>query len=118
MENDTAILDTEGFMVRLLNDPDLARLISENFLTDIPARQGSLHLAIEQESFKEAEEWAHAIKGAALTVSAGLLAQKALELEHALKAGAQTEIPLKLAELDRALKASLEAMTVFRTTLP
>jgi len=94
----------------MMDDQDLARMVTEEFLEDLPGQ-------IEQlKSYAAAGDWqhvgkqAHKIKGAAATVGGEALSALAGALEQAGQAENQALISARVPELDAQFTALKEAM--------
>ncbi len=79
------IFNKDDMMARFENDNNLATKIIHNFLLDMPEMISELETAMNSGDLPMSEIKAHAIKGAASCVSAGLLRDAAFEIEQNLK---------------------------------
>jgi two-component system sensor histidine kinase/response regulator len=91
------IFDSKELLARLSGDADLAQKIVSGFVSDAPAQLRTLAVAIAQADFEGIRARAHALKGAAATVSAPAIRDLCIELQRA----ASTK-DLKLAESIRS----------------
>lgn len=84
-EIDKKTFDCDALLSRVMGDIGLARNIISAFLLDMPEQiaQARRHCAIAE--WKQAEQLAHRIKGAAANLSCGNLFEKAAELEAAAR---------------------------------
>ena len=103
------IFDRAGLMARLMNDEDLARMLIERFLKDIPERISTMKGYLETGDVTGAEHQAHTIRGASANMGGGRLREVAFEMEKAAKAGdlhaAWKHIPELEAQFDRLIQA-------------
>ena len=70
-----------------MNDEDLARVVTESFLDDIPRQIEALRGYLDAWDAPGAERQAHTIKGASANVGGEALRALAFEMEKAGKAG-------------------------------
>jgi PAS domain S-box-containing protein len=82
-----AVFHEAALLGRLMNDRELAGKILRGFLSDCPSQLENLRRRIEEADAPGAGRQAHALKGAAATVSATGLHAIALQMEGAGKAG-------------------------------
>jgi len=85
MKNNS-IFQEEEMLERLQHDREVARMIIENFLEDVPQQFGKLKTAVRENSAEDAHLTAHSIKGAALMIGGSLLSKVAFEIEMAARA--------------------------------
>ena len=81
------VFDRAGMLERLMQDEDLARVVTESFLDDIPRQIEALRGYIEAWDAPGAERQAHTIKGSSANVSGEALRALAAEMEKAGQAG-------------------------------
>jgi len=81
------IFDRAGLMVRLMDDNNLARMVVESFLEDIPLQIDLLKGYLETRDDSRIEHQAHTIKGASANVGGDRLQSVAHLMEKAAKAG-------------------------------
>ena len=93
----------EGFQSLMI---DILRLFKEH----APVYLKALHKALNLGDLQEAVEQAHALKGTAGSAGAALLAQLAGQLETAALAGETERCAGLLAQLDRALERTVQAI--------
>ena len=117
-KNEVSVIDPGGAQVfdetalveRLMGDRELAQTIVRGFLEDIPRQLAALAAHVAAGDVDAAERLAHAIKGAAATVSGNVLKQVAFEMEMAGKAGDLGGMSVRLPILDRQFHAIKETM--------
>ena len=106
---EAVVFDQAALLQRLMNDPDLARIILHAFLLDMPQQIQALRGHLAAGDAKGVQFQAHTIKGAASNVGAEALRAAASELEKTAQAG----------KLAPALLAKLEAQfDRFQQALP
>ncbi len=81
------IFDWAGLMARLIDDENLARMVVEGFLEDIPKQIAAMKGYLETGDVTGIERQAHTIKGASANVGGERLRKVAFEMEKAAKAG-------------------------------
>lgn len=107
---ESMVWDREGMMVRLMHDEELAKLILNSFLDDLPQLVDQLRVAFKSGTAADVELNAHSIKGAAANVGGTALSSLAKQIEICATTG-QLEAAEKLAEnMDAELK-KLDAET-------
>ena len=84
---DVPIFDRDGFLDRLMGDAEMAQMVIEVFLDDIPKQIESLKAAIDATDVETVERISHTIKGASANVGGEALRELAGEIEAACKAG-------------------------------
>jgi len=99
-EQTLPVFDKTAMMVRLMHDEELAHMIIECFLEDIPRQIDVLKKNLAAGDAEGAVRQAHSIKGAAANVSCEAMRQVALEMEHSGRNGNLTGIVDLLPELD------------------
>jgi PAS domain S-box-containing protein len=108
----TPIWDKKGMLERLMQDEDLARIIADGFLDDIPRQIIALKGFLTAGDGPGAERQAHTIKGASANVGGEGLRMAAAALEKAAKAGdlraAEEYIPQMEEQFDR-LQAQIKS---------
>lgn len=87
MIDDSAIFQEKEMLGRLKEDKDVAGVIIENFLGDVPRQITVLKAAITKNDAEKAYLTAHAIKGAALLVGGQLFSKAAAAIETAARSG-------------------------------
>ncbi len=104
------IWDKTALLKRLMDDLDLAEIILDGFLEDIPKQILTLEKYIEDQDGSSAERQAHSIKGASANVGAERLRAVASEMEKAFKAGALRTAGARMPELEAHFKKLREAI--------
>ncbi|MEI6034848.1 MAG: CHASE domain-containing protein [Verrucomicrobiae bacterium] len=99
------IFDRPAFLERVMGDEDLAQLVLEGFLADLPGQILMLKSCAAAGDAYEVELCAHKIKGACGAVSGVALSALAAELEQAGKSGDLPGISSRAAELDEQFAA-------------
>jgi HPt (histidine-containing phosphotransfer) domain-containing protein len=82
-----AVFDEEALVRRLMGDRSLAGKVLSGFLNEVPSQLNILRERLEHSEAPGIRLQAHALKGAASTVSAMALRAMALAMEQAGKAG-------------------------------
>ncbi len=105
------IFQEEEMLDRLQHDMEVARMIIENFLEDVPQQVARLRAAVVGKTVEDIQMTAHSIKGAALMIGGNMLSKVAFEIEMAAKeddlSRAEQLLPEMEAQLD-ALRNRLE----------
>jgi CheY-like chemotaxis protein/HPt (histidine-containing phosphotransfer) domain-containing protein len=96
----SAVFDREGMLERLMGDEDLARMILDGFLQDIPRQIRALRDFLDVGNAPGAERQAHTIKGASANVGGEALRAVAYEMEKAGKAGDLAAVRARMADLE------------------
>jgi PAS domain S-box-containing protein len=107
-----AVWNRADMLRRMMGDEDLARLIVEAFLSDIPKQIEVLREVLAQEDAPAARRQAHTIKGAAANMSADGLRTVALKIENAAANEDLDDVRSGVKELEmhfEQLKAAMEA---------
>ena len=107
---DSSIWDKHKMMKRLLDDEDLAKMIQDRFLADIPQRIKALKVFLESGDVYGVEFQAHTIKGASANVGGERLSAVASEMEKAATAQDLTAASAFVTELERQFDRLKEAM--------
>ncbi len=105
------IFDREGMLARLMDDEDLAKMVAESFLEDIPLQIDALKGYLEAGDAAGAERQAHTIKGASANVGGERLRAVAFEMEKAAKAGELRAAGGYITELEAQFAALNKVMT-------
>jgi len=105
------IFDRAGMMARLMGDEDLAMIIIESFLKDIPQQIEALKGYLKAEDATGAERQSHTIKGASANVGGKRLMEVAYKMEMAGRAGDLNAVNTCMAELEAQFDALNQAMT-------
>ena len=106
------VFDRAGMMARLMDDEDLARMVVEGFLEDIPRQIEALKGYLETGDAPGAERQAHTIKGASANVGGERLREVAFEMEKAARAGDLIAAAGRLAELNTQFGLLSQAMGI------
>ena len=104
------IFDRAALMNRMMNDEDMARMVIDGFLEDMPVQIKQLKGYAAAGDAQHVERQAHKIKGASATVGGEALSALAAALERAGKKGDVALISVRAAELDVQFAALKEAM--------
>ena len=107
---DPPIWDNHKMMERLLDDEDLAKMIQDRFLADIPQRIKALKAFLESGDVYGVEFQAHTIKGASANVGGERLCDVVSEMEKAATAQDLTAASAFVTELERQFDRLKEAM--------
>ena len=91
----------QELLARLSGDQALARTIVAGFLSDAPGQLQKLKQLIEQGNAKAASAQAHALKGAAATVSAPGLRELTIQIQQAVTDGELSRAAALLGPLDK-----------------
>jgi len=106
----TKIWDKTAMMERMMGDNELASIIKEGFLTDIPNRISILKEGLSKDDCQNTELQAHTIKGAAANVCGQALCQVASTMEKAGRVGDLTAAREGLPDLEREFEKLKQAM--------
>jgi PAS domain S-box-containing protein len=105
------IFDRAGMMARLMNDEELAQIVIESFLEDIPQLITLLKACLETGDTTGAERQAHTIKSASANVGGERLREVAFEMEKAARAGDLSAARKYVPEMEMQLDALNQAIT-------
>ncbi len=105
------VFDEPGMMARLSDDGDLARMLIECFLGDIPKQISALRGYLEAGDASSAVRQAHTIKGASASLGGEALRAVAYEMEKAGKGGDMDAVKARMADLETQFERLKEAMT-------
>jgi CheY-like chemotaxis protein/CHASE1-domain containing sensor protein/HPt (histidine-containing phosphotransfer) domain-containing protein len=105
------IFDRAGLMARLMDDEDLARMLVEGFLEDIPKQIAALKGYLETGDVTGIERQAHTIRGVSANVGGERLREVAFEMEKAAKAGDLSAAGRHIPELEAQFNLLNQAMT-------
>ena len=106
------VFDRAGMLERFSNDEDLARVVTESFLNDIPRQIQALRAYVDAWEAPGAERQAHTIKGASAAVGGEALSALAFEMEKSGKAGDLGSVAARMDDLEREFVRLKEAMAV------
>jgi len=104
------VWDRAAMLERLMGDEELAGMIIEGFLMDMPCRIEALRVCLEAGDAAGAERQAHTIRGASANMGGEALRELASELEQAGKAGDMESIKIRLEELAASFAKLKQAM--------
>jgi len=104
------VFDKEAMMKRLMDDEDLAQIVMEGFLDDMPKQIDALKGYLGTADVAGVERQAHTIKGASANVGAEALCEVAFGMEKAGKAGDLKAAKISISELEVQFERVKEAM--------
>jgi len=107
---ESPIFDREGFLDRLMGDAEMAQMVIEVFLDDIPKQIESLKCSLETNDVATTERIAHSIKGAAANVGGEALRELAAEIEKACKDGRFDSVANRCPDLEHQFNRLKEAL--------
>jgi HPt (histidine-containing phosphotransfer) domain-containing protein len=113
IRHSSLIFDRAGMMARLMDDEDLARMVVEGFLNDIPLQIAALKGYLETGDAAGAERQAHTIKGASANVGGERLRDVAFEIEKTARIGDLNAAWIQMAELETQFHQLNRAMIDF-----
>ncbi len=102
--------DRSAFLTRLSDDVDLARVVVDTFLDEIPGELDSLERAINQADTHQTMAQAHKIKGAASNVGGMVLSCLAADMERSCKEKDVNELIAMVPVLRQEFKKLQNAM--------
>jgi CheY-like chemotaxis protein len=105
------VFDRAGMLERLMDDADLARVVTETFLDDAPRQIEALRGYVDAWDAAGAERQAHSLKGASSNVGGEALRALAFEMEKAGKAGDLDSVRARMGDLEREFARLKEAIT-------
>ena len=85
--SNSMIFQEKEMLERLQHDTEVARVIIENFIDDIPQQFSRIKDSLREGSAEDVHLKAHAIKGAALMIGGNRLSRAAQKVEMAAKSG-------------------------------
>jgi len=109
-KEDLPVFDRAALMNRVMNDQNLARVVIEGFLGDLPAQIEQLKRYAAAGDAHGVEQQAHKIKGAAAMMGGEALRAVAAEMELAGKAGNLAMVSGRITELDVQCEALTKAL--------
>ena len=112
--NPTILFNRSDLLSRLMDDEELANVIIEAFLWDIPAQLNALSEYLDSENIEGATRQAHTIKGAAANISGESLRCVALKMENAGKADDLESMRILMNELRTIFEQTQHAMKGFK----
>lgn len=105
--------DIQGMLERMMGDKDLAKMIVEGFIGDLPKQIQSMKNFVENKDIVGCERQAHTIKGAAANVGGRVLSSLASEMEILAKNGDIIGFESLLIEIEKKfdqLKIAMETI--------
>jgi HPt (histidine-containing phosphotransfer) domain-containing protein len=108
--DDPPVWDRQKMLERLLDDEDLAKMIQDSFLGDIPQQIQTLKAFLASGDVSGIELQAHSIKGASANVGAERLQSVAFEMEKAAIAQDMTAAGAFMNDLERQFDHFKEVM--------
>ena len=109
-EEQLAVFNRAAFMNRMMDDKDLARVVLDGFLGELPDQITQLKNHLAAGNARLVEQQAHKIKGASATVGAEALRAITWAMEQAGKAGDLDAARARVTDLDEQFNALKEAM--------
>ena len=107
----SVVFDRAAMLERLMDDEELAAVVVEKFLEDIPCQIETLRRCLNGADIAGAERQAHLLKGAAANVGGEAFQALAFEMEKAGKTGDLGSIAGRMDDLDLQFRRLQEAMT-------
>jgi signal transduction histidine kinase/DNA-binding response OmpR family regulator len=109
-EQEVMVFDRAAMMARLLDDEELARMVTDSFLEDIPRQIESLLVCLEEGDVPGTERHAHTIKGASANVGGEAMRAVAFEMEKAARVCDLDKIRARVADLKREFERLKQSM--------
>ncbi len=110
-DGEEMVWDRAAMLARLMDDEELAGIILESFLGDLPRQIEMLRQALDADDMTVAVRQAHTIKGAAANVGGEQLRTEALTMEEGLRRGEATTARERLPHIEAAFARLQAAMT-------
>ena len=107
---DAEVFDMAGMLARLMGDEDIARIVTDAFLEDIPKQIKRLKDFLAAGDAPGAELQVHSVKGAAANVGGEALREVAGEMERAGKAGDLACLRERMPELEEQFERLKQAI--------
>jgi CheY-like chemotaxis protein/HPt (histidine-containing phosphotransfer) domain-containing protein len=104
------IYDRAGMLARLMDDEDLARMVVDGFLEDLPRQMEMLRSALRAGDVEGAHRGAHTIRGASSNVGGEVLRAAAHEMEKSAAAGDLEAVAAALPNLESESARLRDAM--------
>ena len=104
------VFDRAAMLERLMGDEDLAKLIIDGFLEDIPRQIQALKEFVQSGDVSSSERLAHSIKGASANVGGEAVRAVAFMMEKAAKAGDLSAVSVRMGELEAQFVQFSEAV--------
>ena len=111
-EGERPVFDRAGVLQRMLDDHELATMVMEVFLEDMPRQMQILRKLLQAGDAHDCGRQAHAIKGATANVGGERLRKVALEMEQAAEAGDMNAVQACMVELEAEFVLLRDAMKV------
>jgi CheY-like chemotaxis protein/HPt (histidine-containing phosphotransfer) domain-containing protein len=102
------VFDADGLLRRLMGDRRLAGIVLKGFVGDVPSQLSQLRQRLDEGDAAGARSMAHALKGAAATVSAEGLYAIALAMEESGQLDRCADLLPRLVEEFRRFKSAFE----------
>ena len=99
-EEEIMVFDKKGMLVRLMDDEDLARMVIDSYLKDMPHQIEKLQGFMKTGDSNGVEHQAHTIKGASANIGGEAVREVAFEIEMAAKAGDMNTVNARMPELE------------------
>jgi len=99
-ESEPLVFDRAGMLDRMQGDKDLATVVMEEFLKDIPHQIQTLKDFVQNGDIVGSARQAHSIKGASATVGGERLRKAAAEMEKAADAGDMATVANQIEDLE------------------
>jgi CheY-like chemotaxis protein/HPt (histidine-containing phosphotransfer) domain-containing protein len=109
-EAELPVFDRAGMLARMMGDEELARMVVEGFLEEIPTEIEALKGCLASGDATGALRAVHTIKGASANVGGEALRAAALETEGAGQAGGMNAIIARVPNLESQMARLSEAM--------
>jgi HPt (histidine-containing phosphotransfer) domain-containing protein len=93
------VFDQTGVLARMMDDSDLATLVFDTFLADMPLQIEALQVLLESGDVPASTRHTHSIKGAAANAGGEQLRKLAAEMEKSARAGELSSVIDRMAEL-------------------
>jgi HPt (histidine-containing phosphotransfer) domain-containing protein len=110
-QTESILFDRAGVMARLEGDDELAQIVFEAFLEDIPGQIRALKDLVKCGDTAGSARQAHSIRGASANVGGECLRNLAFEMEKAADAGNLHLVSARMDELEFQLSQLIDAMT-------
>ena len=109
-EKELVVFDRVAFMNRVMNDKDLARVVLDGFLGEMPNDITQLKKHLAGGDARLVEQQAHKIKGASAVVAGEALRAVAWAMEQAGRSGDMDAARALVSDLDTQFNALMEAL--------
>ena len=108
-----SIFDIDSFKKRMMDDDELVKTLSDDFIQQLPIMVADLKNAIDSDNSAQAQKSAHTLKGAAANIGGESLRKAALYIEVCCKTGRFEEGAAHIATLEEQAKL-LEKVILMR----